>query len=201
MANKNRLDKSFIYKRFRKDLIDKFGTEKAVAIWNGADAELQKLMDAYPDAERNDHMMVFPAVALYRAIEKHASGEALDATRAYGTKTGLRFRDIFRKVTALPGIPALMWKKMPSIAKMMSDGYETEDVVVEEHLCSLHVIGCPLYDRAKELGCSEAAQMICCMDKEYMTGFRGVKYTRTKSLAEGDDYCDYLLEDSRRSRK
>lgn len=30
-----------------------------------------------------------------------------------------------------------------------------------------------------------------------MTGLRGVRYTRIKSLAEGDEYCDYLLEDSR----
>jgi hypothetical protein len=42
--------------------------------------------------------------------------------------------------------------------------------------------------------------MICCMDKEYMTGFRGVKYTRTKSVAEGDDCCDYRLEDARKKR-
>jgi hypothetical protein len=35
--------------------------------------------------------------------------------------------------------------------------------------------------------------MICCMDKEYMNGFRGVGYKRTKSVAEGDDCCDYRL--------
>ena len=43
--------------------------------------------------------------------------------------------------------------------------------------------------------------MICCMDKQYMTGFRGVKYTRTKSVAEGDDCCDYRLRDNRKKKK
>lgn len=39
--------------------------------------------------------------------------------------------------------------------------------------------------------------MICCMDKEYMTGFRGIDYKRTKSVAEGNECCDYRLRDSR----
>ena len=194
------LDKSFLFKGFRKELVKKYGSDKAALIWQDAKDELLKLEKAEPNAEKNDASFVFPAVALYRAIEKHAPGEALEATRVYGTKTGLRLKSLFRKVTALPGIPNLMWKKMPAIAAKMSDGYETEDLVVTDHRCSLHVIVCPMYDSAKRLGTPEAAQMICCMDKEYMTGFRGVKYTRTKSLAEGDDYCDYLLEDSRKKR-
>ena len=61
----------------------------------------------------------------------------------------------------------------------------------------MDVVSCPLYEKAKELGTPEAVQMICCMDKEYMNGFRGSDYTRTKSVAEGDDCCDYRLRDSR----
>ena len=61
----------------------------------------------------------------------------------------------------------------------------------------MDVVSCPLYEKAKELGTPEAVQMICCMDKEYMNGFRGIDYTRTKSVAEGDDCCDYRLKDSR----
>lgn len=64
-------------------------------------------------------------------------------------------------------------------------------------LCCRDVKGCPLYDKAKEIGTPEAVQMICCMDKEYMTGFRGIDYKRTKSVAEGDECCDYRLIDSR----
>jgi hypothetical protein len=54
----------------------------------------------------------------------------------------------------------------------------------------------PSADKALELGTPEAVQMICCMDKEYMNGFRGVNYKRTKSVAEGDDCCDYRLTKS-----
>ncbi len=192
-----RLEKSLIYKNFYKDLTERYGEEKAAAIWKYANEELERLASEYEDADNNSLTFVFPPTALYRAIEHYAPGEALEMTRAYGTKTGIRLRDIFRKVTALPGIPVLMWKNMDKIAAKMSDGYDIENLVLEEHLCSLDVKGCPLYDKAKEIGTPEAVQMICCMDKEYMTGFRGIDYKRTKSVAEGDECCDYRLSDSR----
>ncbi len=195
-----KLDKSFIFKKFKQELETKYGPQKAKVIWQYAEHVLRQLEAAEPDADKSSRSFVFPAVAIYRAVEHYAPDEALAVTRAYGTKTGIRMRNIFRKVTALPGIPTLMWKNMDKIAAKMSSGYECRDVVVTEHLCSLDVTGCPLYDKAKALGTPEAVQMICCMDKQYMTGFRGVKYTRTKSVAEGDDCCDYRLRDNRKKR-
>ena len=192
-----KLDKSFMFKGFRKELSEKYGKGKGGMIWKYAGEELQRLEAAEPDADKTSRSYVFPAVAIYRSLEKYVPDEALAVARAYGTKTGLRMRNIFRKVTALPGVPTLMWKNMDKIAKIMSDGYECENLIVTDHLCSLDVKSCPLYDKARELGTPEAVQMICCMDKEYMTGFRGVDYTRTKSVAEGDDCCDYRLRDSR----
>ena len=192
-----RLEKYWIYKNFYKDLTERYGEEKAAAIWEYANDELERLEAECGAADRSSLTFVLPPAALYRAVEHFAPEEALIVTRAYGTKTGIRLRDIFRKVTALPGIPDLMWKNMDKIAAKMSDGYECENLVLEEHLCSLDVKRCPLYDKAKEIGTPEAVQMICCMDKEYMTGFKGIDYKRTKSVAEGDECCDYRLRDSR----
>ena len=198
MRKKHRykLDKSIIFKRFLEDLAARYGTQAASAIWTDAEAELGRLAAGHPDAERRDLTMVFPAVALYRAIERNSPGDALVVTREYGTKAGKRLRNIIRRITLLPGFPLLIWKKMPAIAKKMTDGYKCEDVVVDRHHCSLRITGCPFYNRAAVLGCPEAAQLICCLDKEYLNGFRGVEYTRNHSLAEGDAYCDYLLENS-----
>ncbi len=196
-----KLEKSFVYKNMRKDLTKKYGEKKAAAMWQYAERELEKLEAAEPDADKTVKSFLMPAVSLYRAIEHYAPGEALGVTRSYGKKTGIRFKNIFRKITALPGIPTLMWKNMDKLAAKMSSGYKTRNVVVTGSICSMDVIGCPLYDKAKELGTPEAAQMICCMDKEYMTGFRGIDYKRTKSVAEGDECCDYRLRDSRGKRK
>ena len=85
---------------------------------------------------------------------------------------------------------------MDRIAAKMSDGYEIENLLVTEDKCFMDVVSCPLYDKALELGTPNAIPIICGMDKEYMNGFRGVDYKRTKSVAEGDDCCDYRLKKS-----
>ena len=193
----NPMSKSVIYRGIRKDLEKRYGTKKTTTIWNYAGRCLLYLEKKYADESNQHKSFVFPAVAIYRAIEHYAPGEALDITRAYGTRIGLKLKKIISTVTAAPGMPNLIWKKMPLIAKVMSDGYELENVVVDEHHCSMDVVGCHLYDCAKRLKTPEAVQMICCMDKEYMTGIRGVDYKRTKSAAEGDDCCDYRLTDAR----
>ena len=189
---KNYLDKT-IFKRIKKDLVAKYGVEKADKIWAYAKEMYLKLEKAKPNADKESKSFVFPAVSIYRAIENYAPGEALEVTRAFGTKTGLRLKKLFRRITALPGIPTLMWKNMDKLATKMSAGYGVENRQVTSDKCNMDVISCPLYDKAKELGTPEAIQMICCMDKEYMNGFRGIDYKRTKSVAEGDDCCDYRM--------
>ena len=189
---KSYLDKT-MFKRIKKDLAVKYGTENAEKIWSYAEGMYLKLEKAKPNADKESRSFVFPAVSIYRAIENYAPGEALEVTRAFGTKTGLRLKKLFRRITALPGIPTLMWKNMDKISAKMSAGYEIKNLQVTENMCFMDVTGCPLYDKAKELGTPEAIQMICCMDKEYMNGFRGIDYKRTKSVAEGDDCCDYRM--------
>ena len=103
-------------------------------------------------------------------------------------------KKVFLGITSLPGAPSLVWKNMDKLAETMSWGYECRDVVVNKNTCCMDIVRCSLYDKAKELGNPEAAQMICCMDKEYMTGIRGLDYRRTKALAEGHDCCDYRMK-------
>ena len=175
----NTLKKSSIFKRFYSELAEKYGKAKAKDIWDYAEEEFSRLKNAEPSADKASVSYVFPAVALYRSVEHFYPGEALAVTRGFGTKMGRRLQGIFSKITAFPGIPSLMWKRMDT-----------------KEQCFMDVVSCPLYDKARELGTPEAVQMICCMDKEYMNGFRGVDYKRTKSVAEGDDCCDYRLTKS-----
>ena len=189
---KNNLSKG-MFKSFKKDLAFRYGADAAEKIWERANEENVRLEAAEPDADRPSRSYVFPVVALYRATEQYAPGEALAMMRAGGTRMGLKLKKTFRGITALPGIPTLTWKNMDKIAAKLSEGYDVENFLVEKDKCFMDIVACPLHDKAKALGSPEAVQMICCMDKEYMNGFRGIAYKRTKSVAEGDDCCDYRL--------
>ena len=192
---KNYLNKS-TFKGIKSELTLKYGVSKSDEIWKYANSEYHKIEIDEPDADKTSRSYVFPAVSIYRAIEHYAPGEALGIMRSYGTKTGLKLKKMFGRITSLPGMPALMWKNMDKIAAKMSSGYDVKNLWVEKDKCYMDVVACPLYDKAKALGAPEAVQMICCMDKEYMNGFRGVDYKRTKSVAEGDDCCNYRLNRS-----
>ena len=193
---KRDLNKVFVFKDFRKELIEKYGSRTAAEIWGQANEEYGKLLLSEPGADKTSRLYVFPAVAIYRAVDRYAPEEAISVIRGFGTKAGIRLKKLFRRLTAFPGIPRLMWRNMDKLAAKLSNGYEIKNLQVDDRRCFMDVIGCPLYDKAKMLGTPEAAQMICCMDKEYMNGFRGVDYKRTKSVAEGDDCCDYRLRKS-----
>lgn len=190
-----KLSKLFLFKDFYKVLINEFGKDEAIVIWNEMQVELDKLEKEYPELDKKESIL--PAAAIYRIIEKIKPGKGLETIRDYGTQLGRKMEGILKTITALPGVPNFIWKHMDKIANKMSSGYECREVIVKEHECSLDVVGCLLYDSAKKVDVPEVAQLFCCMDKVYMNGMRGVRYQRTKSIAEGDDCCDYRLEDSR----
>ena len=123
---KSYLEKT-IFKKFKKDLVAKYGADKADEIWQDANAEYLKLEANEPDADKPSRAYVFPVVSIYRAVEKYAPGEVLETTRAFGTKTGLQLKKKFERITALPGIPTLMWKNMDKIATKLSNGYDIKN--------------------------------------------------------------------------
>ena len=146
------IKKMFAFKDFYKDLIEKYGINKADEIWSFAEKEYCKMVEAEPNADSSTLQFAFPAVALYRAVEKYSPDDVLTVTRSYGTKAGLKFKRIFQKITSIPGIPTLMWKNMDKIAGKMSDGYDVCNLEVTQDKCFMDVIRCPLYDKAVELG-------------------------------------------------
>ncbi len=72
-------------------------------------------------------------------------------------------------------------------------GYTRRIVSETAELVAVDILSCPLHDAAVKIGIPEAALMVCAMDKAYMTGFKHICYTRTTSVAEGAECCDYRL--------
>lgn len=200
----SKLSRSIIYKNFRKTLIDQFGSETAGEIWTKADGILGEWLITYPHMDRNSRMMVLPAAALYKVLVKAYPEEALPLLKAYGTKVGEKIASIVHAVTSIPGLSGLLWKNMPKLMRKMSspeEGYTREIISETSELVGVDILSCPLHDAAVKIGVPQAAQVVCAMDKAYMTGFRYIEYTRTTSVAEGDRCCDYRLRYDRKDGK
>lgn len=199
----SRLNKSFIYKGFIKDLTAQCGDTTAKEIWEEANAYLAELENTHRDITGDNKIMILPAAALYKSLYKHDPERALSMLKDYGTKIGNKIAGIVHSITSIPGVSALMWKNAAKLMRNMSSekkGYTRRIVSETNELVGVDILSCPLHDAAVTIGVPEAAQVVCAMDKAYMTGFRHINYTRTTSVAEGDSCCDYRLSYDKNKR-
>ena len=192
------ISSSIIYKNLYKDLEAEFGYTEAHKIWALSERLNKYLYEKYSAEDRYGNAdMLFPAAAVLLALRKRQPDHpAMELLRAYGTKTGERLKKLIHTVTLLPGAPTLIWKNIDRISDFASSeklGYTRRGLEVTESTSQVDVLSCPLHEMAKKMGLPEVCQTICAMDKVYMTGFRHIQYRRTKSVAEGDDCCDYRL--------
>lgn len=192
----DKLRKSLIFKGFRKVLNAEFGEAKVLQIWQEANGHLIKLEDAYPDITGDNKMVILPSAALYLALRNHVPEQALPLMCAYGTKLGEKIAGIIRRITSIPGVSQLIWWNAPRLMRNSSSpkkGYTRRIVSETSALVGVDILSCPLHDAAVKIGVPEAALVVCAMDKAYMSGFRYIRYTRTTSVAEGAECCDYRL--------
>ena len=192
----DRLRQSIIYKGFRKTITAQFGETHTAEIWEKANSYLASMNTLASQMDSDSRMMILPAVALYKALYEYAPQQALPLLTGYGTKMGEKIARIVHGVTSIPGIPKLLWKAMPKLMRTMSSpdkGYTRRIVSESNELVGVDILSCPLHNWAVKIGVPEAALVVCAMDKAYMTGFKHIRYTRTTSVAEGAECCDYRL--------
>lgn len=191
-----KLEKSVIYKGFKRVLEEQFHKDTAAQIWTEANKNLCDLERQYPDITGDNKMMVLPAAALYKTLCKYKPKQALILLKEYGTETGEKILKIIHAFTSIPGVSGILWKNMPALMRKTSSpkkGYTRRIVSETDEMVGVDILSCPLYDAALQIGVPEAAQVVCAIDKAYMTGFKYIDYTRTTSVAEGDKCCDYRL--------
>lgn len=191
----DKLGKSFIFKGFQKKLIKQLSEETAALIWQSANINFCTLERQYSDIVGDSRMMILPSAALHLALQEYAP-EQVGLLKEYGTEMGKKIAGLVHAMTSIPGVPRLLWKNMPTLMRKMSSpeaGYTRRIVSENSELVGVDILTCPLYDAAAKIGVPEAALVVCAMDKAYMTGFKHIRYTRTTSVAEGDECCDYRL--------
>lgn len=194
--SKDKLSKSLIFKGFHKILVSEVGEATAELIWRNANLRYETLSKNHPNLDSDSRMMILPAAALLGALKKYAPERALPLLTEYGTQMGEKIAKIVHGVTSIPGLPKLLWKAMPKLMRTMSSpkkGYTRRIVSENADLVGVDILSCPLHNAAVKIGMPEAALIVCAMDKAYMTRFRHICYTRTTSVAEGAECCDYRL--------
>ena len=193
-----RMDRSVIYRGLYQDLKNAFGREEADILWALSDAALEYLYKKYQKQDTYSTAgMIFPPAAVYMALKKrHPDYPAMELLENYGTKTGWKMYRLIHGFSSVPGMSEFIWKHVNQIMYRTSSeklGYIRKIRSEAGETAAVDILRCPYYEMAKTIRMPQICHVICYMDKVYMNGFKQIRYTRTKSVAEGGDCCDYQL--------
>ncbi len=70
-------------------------------------------------------------------------------------------------------------------------GYKSNVYGKKGDSAAMDVLECPLHEAFKKMVVPEITSVVCAMDLIYSTGYKGIEFTRTKALGNGDAFCNY----------
>lgn len=192
---KDSVSKSSFAKEFLVMVKESFDKETAEDICTLANIYSDEYINAHPKAYGSAIKVSYPFAGVYKALGKYISREeALQMMKDYAPKIGEKMRQKYWRFTSIPGMPSLIWMnfgKIMEIAGSEKAGYQSRMLGVNGNEAGLDILSCPVVNALAEIGMPEVAPVMCAIDQVYSTGYRGIQFKRTKSVAEGDDCCDY----------
>ena len=80
----NKLNFSFVYKKFKKRLQETYGKEIALLIWKKADAKLKNFSAEYKNIGSDEKIMILPLAAIYLSMKEENLENPLELLNQYG---------------------------------------------------------------------------------------------------------------------
>lgn len=185
---------SFVLNQFKTMIFSRFGKD-AASVWSACINQTKELEKEFPYVRKDIRKAIYPIAGIYIAMQEYVSAdEAKKILIDYAPTIGNKLRKIIYFGTSVPGVSAYMWKNIESImhkAGSEAKGYKSRFYGKNGDVAAMDVLECPLHEAFKMIGIPEITSVVCAMDLIYSTGYKGIDFTRTKALGNGDACCDY----------
>ncbi len=174
---------------------ENFDKNTAKRLYDKSNRFAKEYAKNYKDTSIDTKQGAFPIAGMYTALQEQM--DAQDAKKMmldYVPVVGEKLRKYMLAVTGIPGITIFLWKnieKIMSIAGSEKKGYKSRIYGVNGNKASMDILVCPIHNMLVKLGVPEISVVMCKLDLIYSTGYAGIEFKRTKSVAAGDDCCDY----------
>ena len=192
---RNSVYKSAYAKEFFNMVKANFDKDEAESICKLANEYSDEYINTHKNAYGSAVKVSYPLAGVYMALQKYVSKEdALEMMKDYAPTIGEKFRKKYWRFTSVPGVSSLIWANFEKIMKIAGSdkaGYKSRLLGKSGNEAGLDILSCPVVNALAEIGMPEVAPVMCAIDQVYSTGYRGIRFKRTKSVAEGDDCCDY----------
>ncbi|MBN1379206.1 MAG: L-2-amino-thiazoline-4-carboxylic acid hydrolase [Gammaproteobacteria bacterium] len=158
--------------------------DTAIAL-SSCEEEIKQAVQDAKNKERNDK------ISLLSKIRNKCGDDVVKVTRQYtADKVQKKYTDKEIEKRDLSAVKSQLWERLSN------DKYAFEKVKDTDEYLEYKVTRCHLAESVKELNEPELAYAsICAWDEGFCRGINpNIKFTRTKTLINGDDCCNHTYE-------
>ncbi len=183
-------------KQIRSFLIEAFGNDRGDALFGAQDKMLGALIANIKNKSASQMktltQTILPRIALYKAL----LGDGIPEADAYAyvqkymlEKVAVKKHKSTAGMEIVPGFYALYSKIFLRIMRKTDLQESTQSH--DQKSFNVTITKCLWHTACVENGCAELCRLFCAVDDVTYGGLRKIGFTRTQTLGNGDDCCDF----------
>lgn len=183
-------------KQIRSFLIEAFGNDRGDALFGAQDKMLGALIANTKNKSASQMktltQTILPRIALYKAL----LGDGIPEADAYANvqkymleKVAVKKHKSTAGMEIVPGFYALYSKIFLRIMRKTDLQESTQSH--DKKSFDVTITKCLWHTACVENGCAELCRLFCAVDDVTYGGLRKIGFTRTQTLGNGDDCCDF----------
>lgn len=199
--------KSIKLMRDLTNIVAKKYPEQSERIINRANEIFKQLCRENPNQSKKEvkhtREKIYPAISFYKAIlevtknQKEAFDSIADNFNTYARKVNKKLRVLCKIPFIYKVVPKIMTNVIHNCYGT-SSGFKMINRIDKKEKCHIDMTVCPYYSSCVKYGCKELATSFCNSDDiAYSNMHPRLYWGRTKTLARGNDCCNFILEITR----
>lgn len=183
-------------KQIRSFLVEAFENDRGDALFGAQDKMLGTLMANTKNKSASQMktltQTILPRIALYKAL----LGDGIPEADAYAyvqkymlEKVAVKKHKSTARMEIVPGFYALYSKIFLRIMRKTDLQESTQSH--DQKSFDVTITKCLWHTACVENGCAELCRLFCAVDDVTYGGLRKIGFTRTQTLGNGDDCCDF----------
>lgn len=182
-------------------LCDRFGTDEAAKTWIDAERRLEGFLATTTELSDGERMhaegFIYPMCAVFLAIAERCSREeARQICADFMRETALKKGEALQKLLQAPGMQSFFMKCFGFLGKRLFGGEAGFEQQIHEsttHRLRMDILSCPYLRHCTAAGAPEVAPLFCANDEYAYGNLPGITFSRSGTLANGANRCDFEL--------
>ncbi len=192
---------SKLIKRFRPELVRRYGREEATSLIDRGQLEYNRLLMEY--AHLPDGVMwhakraIIPMVSIYRQLHIEHPKEALEIAEIVMKRRAESAGRRLDLLLHIPGAKKLTMKVLPWFVNRLYGqykGFRLKFLERSEQAMSADITRCPYQVLTARMRCPELCAVFCHSDDYAYGNLSGIRFIRSGTLGTGADKCDFRVE-------